>query len=304
MGIIFFFVDGLGLGPPDYGQNPLATARTPVLRSLLNGPLVMGGVVSGSPASLKAIDAGLGVPGLPQSATGQTALLTGVNAPALVGGHVGGFPTRPLRDMLARHSIYLSLKAAGRTVDFANAFTPGYFEHVQNGKWKHSVTTVAALSAQVPIHMADDIVAGQAVYQDLTGERLIAGGHDVPLLTPRLAGESLGRIAGCHDFVLFEFFQTDIAGHSGDRERAHRTIEALDQCLGGLCETLPAANTLLICSDHGNVEDMSSRTHTANPVPFLVYGPGKDDIEDVAAISGVTPWIVRRLQGEREKHEQ
>ena len=51
------------------------------------------------------IDAALGIEGLPQSATGQTALFTGVNAPQLVGMHISAFPTQDLRDTIAKHSF-------------------------------------------------------------------------------------------------------------------------------------------------------------------------------------------------------
>src|SRR3954464_2379317 len=97
MSLIFIFLDGVGLAPagPD---NPLASADTPALRALLGGPLTIeqarGWVLdtrdwelcsdpqspianpqSPIPILFKAIDATLGVDGLPQSGTGQTAML-------------------------------------------------------------------------------------------------------------------------------------------------------------------------------------------------------------------------------------
>ena len=77
----------------------------PSLHGLLGGPLVLGTVKQDGILSLRPVDACLGVPGLPQSATGQTALFTGVNAPALVGDHVTAFPTTPLRRVIAEHSL-------------------------------------------------------------------------------------------------------------------------------------------------------------------------------------------------------
>ena len=107
MSLIFIFIDGVGLAPagPD---NPLASAATPYLRALLGGPLTIEQVrdwgldtrnwesepILQSPITnpqssilFKAIDATLGVEGLPQSGTGQTALLAGVNAAELHGRH-------------------------------------------------------------------------------------------------------------------------------------------------------------------------------------------------------------------------
>ena len=97
MSILFVFLDGVGLAPPG-PDNPLSTVPMPHLRELLGGPLVLDGVVQIANLHYSALDACLGVPGLPQSATGQTALFTGLNAPALVGDHVSAHPTAPLRE--------------------------------------------------------------------------------------------------------------------------------------------------------------------------------------------------------------
>ena len=98
--VIFVFLDGVGLGPADE-SNPFWSAGTPTLRRLLGGPLVNGvraqRLIGTLPVLCRGIDATLGVPGLPQSGTGQTALFTGINAvekiafrkrdPAAVAGH-------------------------------------------------------------------------------------------------------------------------------------------------------------------------------------------------------------------------
>ena len=65
------------------------------------------------------IDAALGIEGLPQSATGQTALFTGVNALQLVGMHISAFPTQDLRDTIAEHSFLKRAHEAGYHVTFA-----------------------------------------------------------------------------------------------------------------------------------------------------------------------------------------
>jgi 2,3-bisphosphoglycerate-independent phosphoglycerate mutase len=85
MGVLLLFVDGLGLGRPDPETNPLVRARLGRLR------LVHGAPASDPAATLVSTDACLGVPGLPQSATGQTSILAGLNAPAAVGRHINGY---------------------------------------------------------------------------------------------------------------------------------------------------------------------------------------------------------------------
>jgi len=102
MPVLLLFLDGVGLGEWDPAWNPFVGARTPTLHRLLGQPLAGHDRLELDGALLIPTDATLGVPGLPQSATGQTALLTGLNAPALVGRHVTAYPTAALRDLLAR----------------------------------------------------------------------------------------------------------------------------------------------------------------------------------------------------------
>ncbi len=104
MSLIFLFIDGVGLAPagPD---NPLTTAEMPVLQALLGGPLVASSAGTRGLLLLKGIDATLGVPGLPQSGTGQTALLAGFNAAEMHGRHQPHFPPVALRPLLAERSV-------------------------------------------------------------------------------------------------------------------------------------------------------------------------------------------------------
>ena len=77
---ILLFLDGVGLGDP-LDSNPLAHPdHAPFLHRLLGQSLTTGLSVQQPTLLAKPIDAGLGVPGLPQSATGQTSLYTGINA--------------------------------------------------------------------------------------------------------------------------------------------------------------------------------------------------------------------------------
>src|SRR5512137_1241571 len=94
MRVLFLFLDGVGLGPNDPNTNPLAQAAMPNLSRLLDGQRL---VVGETPqvtdrATVVALDACLGVPGTPQSATGQATLLTGRNVPAEIGYHYGPKP--------------------------------------------------------------------------------------------------------------------------------------------------------------------------------------------------------------------
>ncbi len=274
--ILMLFIDGVGLGERDPATNPLVRARTPTLRWLLGGPLAGRDPVRTAAATIVPLDATLGVPGLPQSATGQTALLTGENAAVLVGRHITAYPTPALGALLDTHGLLTVLTRRGVVAALANAYTPEYFEAVAGRRLRHAAITLNALQAGLRLRDVDDLRAGRAVYQDLTNARLRERGVDVPLRTPEQAGQSLAAIAAGHEFTLFEFFQTDLAGH-GRMDDAVGTVECLDRFLGGALEAVDLETTLvLLTSDHGNLEDERTNAHTLNPVPAVVVGAGRD----------------------------
>ncbi len=264
---LLIFVDGLGWGGGDPAVDPCRG---------------YGGTLfdfAHTDAGCRPIDACLGVDGLPQSATGQTTLLCGVNAQAAVGRHVPGFPTAPLRDILREKSIFVQLRDSGRDGSFLNAFRPLFFRLPRAMQGRLSATTVAHLAADRPFFGLDDLRAGRAVYQEFTNRELIGKGFDVPEFTPEQAGRILGRETLRRDFTLYEYFQTDRAGHARDRPRAHAVLQDLETFVRAALSEITAQGSnsqtlVLLTSDHGNLEDLSTRSHTRNPVPLLAWGPG------------------------------
>jgi len=274
--ILFVFVDGLGLGSADPAINPLADAQAfPRLARMLMQSIPL--------------DAALGVPGLPQSATGQAALLTGLDAPKLMGRHIEGFPPPRLKTLVQECNIFSRLLAAGKTCTFANAYWLDDVAHIP--RRRESVTTVATLAAFGGVRGKADLLANRAIYHDLTREKLRARGYDGPLVTPEEAAEHLMGIARDHDFTLFEFFETDHAGHSGDKERIHRTLEKLDRFFGVLTRF---DGVLLMTSDHGNIEYPAARGHTANPVPLYTSDP--KSFHGLQNITELSPFIFEQLR--------
>lgn len=301
MAVLFVFVDGLGLGEPDPEKNPLMHARMPHLAELTGlRRLTMSDVPHRSAlAEVWPIDACLGVPGLPQSASGQTAILTGKNAPAILGHHQSGYPTPTLIRILEEHSLFLQLKELGRSGTFANTFTREYFERAESraGRNRHSATTTAALSGGVELGLIDSYAVGETISYDITGEVLRSFGYPVEIRSPQESGRILARLLRKYDFVLFEFFLTDRAGHKQDMEEAITLFERIDGLIGGILEEMGwSDDTLLITSDHGNVEDLSTRTHTRNPVPAIVAGAGRHRfVEQVQDLTDLTPAILQQV---------
>lgn len=286
--ILFIFVDGLGLGDPDAASNPVRRAGLDLLGNFRPAgwlppegggrPEALPEVVRDRPlppgGRVVSTDASLGVPGLPQSATGQTTIFTGENAAAILGRHFNGVPLATLQKVLLRSSIMKRLAGAGRRAVFANAFRPLFFELGQ-AVWKKgmSATTWTNHAAGLPFMTVEDLMAGRAVYQDITHDSLRARGYDIPVRTPERAGEILAALAREHDFTLFEFFQTDKAGHGRDEAKAVHELRKVERMLGAALASIdPAETTVVLTSDHGNIEDLSTKMHTLNPVPTLVFG--------------------------------
>ncbi len=254
------FIDGLGIGQ-NSPSNPFLQARLPVWNHLVER------------YGYFAADACLDVPGLPQSATGQTSIYTGENAPVVLGRHFSTRPTETLAEMIYRKNIFTTLMEMGLSVTFANVYTKEYLERMEEkprGMFKPSVTTLLNLSANLPFRLLDDYNRGLGVYHDITGEGLRERGYDTLLLTPEQAAENLFRISRDYDFTLFEFFISDLAGHSTDMDQAVKVLERLDSFIGKLLDRMELdREVLVIASDHGNIEDLSVSTHTTNPVPVF-----------------------------------
>lgn len=282
--ILLLLVDGLGLGEPETDRNPLAVAQTRWFRCFRSQiPLTDG-------CSVIPTDATLGVPGLPQSATGHTTLLTGLNAPLLVGRHIQGFCTPTLATMLATHSLFRTFALRGGRVACANAYT----DFTLRRHRFHSVSTVAARSAEVRLRNLSDLTRGRALYHDFTNQLLRSRGFSVPRLSPEEAAQRLAAMAETYDLTFYEYLQTDLAGHAQNMDRAVQLLEDLDRFISKLVELIDRSRHLLVLvSDHGNVEDLSTAGHTWNRVPTMVWGRGKERFaRRIHALTDIAPSLL------------
>jgi hypothetical protein len=293
---LFVFLDGVGLGPPG-PDNPLSQVPMPQLCALLGGPLA---APAGEPfatangLTLQAVDACLGVAGLPQSATGQTSLFTGVNAQGRVGDHVTAYPTAALREIIAEYSVLKRAAEAGARVLFANAHSKRFWQMIRDGKRHLGASTLTALAAGAPIPTLADLAEGRAVLWDITHEIAASYlGYELPPVSAEEAGARLARLAGDYDLVLYESFLTDLAGHR--RLEADWVLARVDAFLGAVVAHRLPGTTLVVCSDHGNLEDATTKSHTLNPVPLLAVGPGAAHFRQATAITDVAPAILSVL---------
>ena len=294
--ICVVFVDGVGVGKRDPSVNPLANGVDPLFAVFLDDPstptLPLGGRAKG-------IDACLGVPGLPQSATGQTALFAGVNAAAYLGYHKSGFPNQKLRELLWQGSLLKRARERGLRSAFVNAYRPVFFQFPLEKKLRFlSVTTVACLSAGQDCFPLEAIPQKRAVYHEFTNRELRQKGFDLPLWTPEYAGRVLAGISAKYDLCLYEFFRTDHAGHSGELSYAAEILNEFSAFLRGFLKEKDPSTALVVVSDHGNVEDVSVVTHTTNPALLAVWGWASERVlSQVDSLADFTPAILEAFWG-------
>jgi hypothetical protein len=277
MRILFLFLDGIGLGKDNPEINPFAQADMPYLRSLLNGKNL---TKSAAPfenhiISLLPVDPNLGVKGLPQSATGQAVLLTGINIPAELGYHYGPKPNPEVAQYLNGHTIFSKTVSAGKKAALLNAYPPRYFDGIDSGKRLYSSIPLALTNAGIPLFTEKDYYTGNALSADFTGEgwREFLGYPDAPTFNPETAGAKLAELAKRYDFSFFEYWASDYAGHKQDMKSAISQLETFDSVLKGLLDNWDLEKDLiLLTSDHGNMEDLGTRKHTAAQVPLLLFG--------------------------------
>lgn len=292
--VVLIFLDGVGIGLDDPEINPWIGARLPCLRALLGGmlPTLSEPQVTGERALLVPADATLGMPGLPQSGTGQTALLTGVNAATLFGRHFGPWVPTTLRALLAERNLLARAFGAGKSAAYANAY------HAPAPGKRPAAPTLAAYAAGLLVHGADALREGRAVASSITSEmwQRFAPDAGIPDVSPRHAGRTLARVAHGVDLTLFAHYDTDLAGHRRGWHGCVAALERVDAFLGGVLELLPDNALVVIASDHGNLEDTRAG-HTRNPVPVIAIGAGRAMIaERVTAITDVAPAILQLME--------
>lgn len=275
MRVLFIFLDGIGLGENNPGTNPFAQAKMPNLNQLLDGRSLIKDAAPfhGEHASLLGIDPVVGVNGLPQSATGQAILLTGKNIPAELGYHYGPKPNPAVAAYLNNGTLFSDFAKAGKKAILLNAYPPRYFDGIDSGKRLYSSIPLAVTNAGIPLFKHEDLFAGHALSADFTGEgwRTMLGFIDAPVMDADEAGRKLGTLAKEYDFSLFEYWASDYAGHKQEMDDAIRLMETFDEVIGGLVDVW-SDGLILITSDHGNMEDLSTRKHTDANVPAIVIG--------------------------------
>jgi hypothetical protein len=227
-------------------------------------------------------------------------LFTGTNCAEQVGRHFGPFPHSKIYAVLDRANLFHRVQAVvpdPEPAAFANAFPPQFFE-ASSRRW--TVTTRCCTGAEVPLRDLDALQAHRALAADLTAETWRQALHlDVTPRTATDAAEDLVATHRAHRLTLFEYFQTDKVGHGRGNLGVEQLLYRLNQFLGRLLNLLnPAQETLLVTSDHGNVENTAHTQHTRNPVPLFVHGWAAPHFTEATTLMDVTPGLVAAFRSE------
>ncbi|MFN2321610.1 MAG: hypothetical protein ABR510_01445 [Trueperaceae bacterium] len=296
--MLLLFLDGVGLGADDPEVNPFVRASTPALTALAGArwtDALAGGVVAGAVRAAGALDATFGHAQLPQSATGQTALLTGLDAVAAMGRPYGPWPGPTLTSLLDADGLFHDAARVGGGV-LANAYSRRYLDALASPvgahrRWRPPASVVAARAAGVRLRGEDDARGGAAVAADLGFE----GGPILDAAAIDAWARGLVAIARDHPLTYLDAWITDRVGHRADLPLATALVVRVDAVLEALASALDGV-TLVVVSDHGNLEDASGPRHTRSKVPLVAVGPAARRFDGARDLRDVRP-ALRRAWG-------
>jgi len=109
--------------------------------------------------------------------------------------------------------------------------------------------------------------------------------------------------SGKYAFVIVNFANCDMVGHTGDFDATVRAVETVDTLLARLVDAIEGANgVMIVIADHGNAEEMIDRVtggpmtaHTTNPVPCIIVGAGDISLRDRQVLSSIAPTVLELL---------
>ncbi len=122
-----------------------------------------------------------------------------------------------------------------------------------------------------------------------------------------------------YDFVLVNFANADMVGHTGNIPAAIRGVKTVDACLKKItCEILKRGGTVIVTADHGNADEMYDfkrkemiKEHSLNPVPFIAVKESLaakksnrttlDELRPGGRLADVAPTIIKLMNLEKPK---
>lgn len=147
-------------------------------------------------------------------------------------------------------------------------------------------------------------------------DRILVDSPDVPTydMQPEMSAYTVtDKVCECiekdmYDFIVLNFANCDMVGHTGVFDAAKAAVEAVDECVGRVVEAILAkGGVAIITADHGNADKMYEddgapfTAHTTNPVPFMVVGAGDVKLREGGVLADIAPTILKILDIEQPK---
>jgi 2,3-bisphosphoglycerate-independent phosphoglycerate mutase len=269
--VAWLMLDGVGVAD-FHAQHPFQNLHIPTLTRLGISSFKH---VNEAEFVTQPIDATLGVEGLPQSGTGQTTLLTGVNAAQVMGRHYGPWPGPSLKPLLEQ-SLPVQLAKAGLTVRLANHYPQRYLEAIDAGKRKLNAIAFAMTLAGAKLeHGIPPMLSNPDDSNGTSLEQVAVWGREFMHSTANL--------------TIFDAWWSDHLGHHGTLSEAQDHVTRLEAFVTSALEARESNTLFLVTSDHGNFEDIGLKTHTFAPVPLVALGHGALEFSEVTDLAGVAP---------------
>lgn len=304
--ISLFFIDGVGIGEPDAEKNPFFFYPFKIFREFFKETPNLGNVpLLTDNSALFPVDASHNFPGFPQSGTGQLSIFGGYDAIASFGGHFGPYAPVSQVERIQSSNLFKDTVIAGYKFAFLNAYPRPFFNYLRKKPKRLNVTAHCLLSSGIKFNNSRQVYDKKALTAEVTNYRWRGKlGSKVPEITPEDAGKIFLRNSKKADLSVFEYYLTDYAGHRRYDGKIEEICEIIDRFLLYLLQNLDHENdTLLVCSDHGNFEDISIKTHTKNPSMFISSGRHSEAaFKEIKNLADITPFIQRKLK-ENEKTE-
>ena len=117
--------------------------------------------------------------------------------------------------------------------------------------------------------------------------------------------------SGKYDVIITNFPNADLLGHGGDIKACIKAVETVDECVGRASAAIKEADgVMLICSDHGNVEElidkksgMKNTMHTRNPVPYILVNHNPEySLKEGGCLCDIVPTLIDAM-GMQKPHE-
>jgi len=291
------FIDGVGIGKKDFEFNPFFKYGFNTFEKIFGEtPHLEKQCLDKDEIYCFPVDAKLDVEGLPQSGTGQVSIFCGINAAKFVGKHFGPFPYSTTIPIIAEKNIFKHYKDLNKHAYFANAYPKVFFDYIKSGKTRLSTTSLSCKLSGVKLNTVTDIRKGLALTPEITNERWNKRlNYKLKVVKPETAARRLLKIAGNNGFTLYEFFLTDHLGHGRIIDEFDTIYNNLDKfLLTVISEMNQSESTLIICSDHGNFEDLSVKTHTLNPALTITAGKyARNLAEGIQDLTNIKPTIIK-----------